>query len=573
MTDMGNMGGMGDVDVFDPIGHLCALPSLSHDNGINVTITTKGTGWRRPKAGDEVLISYVARELGEGRQYERCDAKKLVRLGAGLLACGLERAIVLRFGKGAQGLVTLSPAHAFGVDGRPPLVGCNVSVEYNLTVWDWNDLWEHADGTVLFRGLGQSAVHAPPAADSDKITLSLTALTLARATAFSKQGASVGVDSGSSLHTQVPATHSHSPSHSHSHSPSHSARSRSPLPPCALHDKVMRMSPEMQEKIKSAAKSLAARGGVGGQATVECLQSPEQPTLESRQQPTLESLQTLMPRSNVTIPLGCGLVEPAALEMALEHLRVGQRAEILVAQTHSFDNRDASKTRLVEEGKCVVYSVEMLEDLSADEQCTEARMSLALIRKDKGNQLFSSGRYREAIAWYGRAMALIGASADDLRLLNATTQTYCPTPIGDMVKGFEVTILLNSAAAYLKLAPAQARSNSTRTAVGGLPLEALAEEQDQRGCEVEEASHPARLALVAIDRALMLQPNSSKAFLRRQLPALPLPPSPFPLLFPLSALLSLSPPALACGEVRSIGQALVMRSIRQASVNGEVRSI
>jgi tetratricopeptide (TPR) repeat protein len=247
--------------------------------------------------------------------------------------------------------------------------------------------------------------------------------------------------------------------------------------------------------------------------------------------------------------------------MALEHLRVGQRAEILVAQTHSFDNRDASNIRLVEEGKCVVYSVEMLEDLSADEQSTEARMSLALIRKDKGNQLFSSGRYREAIAWYGRAMALIGASADDLRLLNVTTQTYCPTPIGNMVKGFEVTILLNSAAAYLKLAPPQARSNSTRNAVGGLPLQPLAEEQDHRGSEVEEASHPARLALVAIDRALMLEPNSSKAFLRRQLPTLPLLPCPFPLLSPLSALRSLPPPAHACGEEASIRQALVISCI------------
>jgi hypothetical protein len=321
------------------------------------------------------------------------------------------------------------------------------------------------------------------------------------------------------------------------------------------------MSPEMQEKIKSAAKSLAARGGVGEHATVLSLQSPQQHTLESRPEPTLESLQTLMPRSNLTIPLGCGLVEPAGLEMALEHLRVGQRAEILVAQTHSFDNRDASNIRLVEEGKCVVYSVEMLEDLSADEQSTEARMSLALIRKDKGNQLFSSGRYREAIAWYGRAMALIGASADDLRLLNVTTQTYCPTPIGNMVKGFEVTILLNSAAAYLKLAPPQARSNSTRTAVGGLPLQPLAEEQDHRGSEVEEASHPARLALVAIDRALMLEPNSSKAFLRRQLPTLPLLPCPFPLLSPLSALRSLPPPAHACGEEASIRQALVISCI------------
>jgi hypothetical protein len=36
-------------------------------------------------------------------------------------------------------------------------------------------------------------------------------------------------------------------------------------------------------------------------------------------------------------------------------------------------------------------------------------------------------------------MSLIGASADDSRVVNSTTQTYCPTPIGDAVKNLEVT--------------------------------------------------------------------------------------------------------------------------------------
>lgn len=103
-----------ELDEFDAIGKLCALPELSADKGINVTLACKGAGWRRPGSGDEVLVSYVARELGGGRQFERCDKKRLIRLGRGILPEGLERAIVLRFGKGAQGVVTLASAYAFG---------------------------------------------------------------------------------------------------------------------------------------------------------------------------------------------------------------------------------------------------------------------------------------------------------------------------------------------------------------------------------------------------------------------------------------------------------------------------
>ena len=88
----------------------------------------------------------------------------------------------------------------------------------------------------------------------------------------------------------------------------------------------------------------------------------------------------------------------------------------------------------LQKGTAVVYTVEMLLDASADEQTTEGRMQLATIRKDQGNALFAAGEYRRALGWYGRSMALIGASADDERVVNASTQVsfapiaglFCP---------------------------------------------------------------------------------------------------------------------------------------------------
>ena len=101
-------------------------------------------------------------------------------------------------------------------------------------------------------------------------------------------------------------------------------------------------------------------------------------------------------------------------------------------------------------------------------------------------------------------MSLIGCCADDERVLNTSTQTYCATPVGDMVKAHEVSLLMNSAAAYLKLPPLPAPADAT-----------AGEEGLQGGAEDGPFQHPAKLALVAVDRALMLEPNSSKALLRR----------------------------------------------------------
>jgi hypothetical protein len=249
--------------MFDPVGRLCALPELSVDMGINVTLARPGAGWRRPACGDEVLISYVGRELSEGRQFERCDAPRLVRLGQGALPSGLERAIVLRFGKGAQGLVTLAPPHAFGEQGRAPLVATNATVEYNLTLWDWNDIWEAPEGRVLFRGLGQPAKLSAPAGDSDNMTLRLSAVTVQHLADPKAQPASPAPSRTSALrpHSSHPGPAEFTARDTARDTAEASASMR------AWKDRVMSMRADLQDKIKSAALSLglsaAATGFIG----------------------------------------------------------------------------------------------------------------------------------------------------------------------------------------------------------------------------------------------------------------------------------------------------------------------
>lgn len=330
-----SLRGGGVRDAIYELENLCAVPELSDDHGINVTITSAGVGWRRPKSGDEVFLSYVATELGEGRQFERCDQRQLIRLGQDMLPAGLERAITLRFTKGAQGIVKLKPQHAFGAQGRPPLVGANVLVKYEITLWDWNDMWEAPDGAVLFRGLGQPALaeadatqqdsqtafeEAAPAGDSDNLTLSITGVQVSASTSMS-----------ASCQQEL--------------------------------DRVLRMPEETQTKVKSAAQSMAHQGpGARGAGIM---------------------FESLVPRKNVTVLIGSGLIEPPMLEIALQHLRLGQPARILVSDRHSFDTRSADEATAVGEGTVMVYHVVMLSDMAADEQSTEGRMEMAMVCNPK----------------------------------------------------------------------------------------------------------------------------------------------------------------------------------------------
>jgi hypothetical protein len=68
-------------------------------------------------------------------------------------------------------------------------------------------------------------------------------------------------------------------------------------------------------------------------------------------------------------------------------------------------------------------------------------------------------------------------------------QTYCDTDVARTVKGLEVDLLMNSAASYLKFPP--------------LPQSPVSQDSDSG--EEAHKQHPARLALVAIDRYLKPQ--------------------------------------------------------------------
>lgn len=110
----------------------------------------KGSGWRHPDRGDEVLLKWTAR--CNGQVFEEQHEPLLVQLGGPTprLPVGVERAICKEMKKGAEALVTCAPKYAFGALGFPPLVPPDSPVEYEVELLDWNAIHDvHKDGGIV----------------------------------------------------------------------------------------------------------------------------------------------------------------------------------------------------------------------------------------------------------------------------------------------------------------------------------------------------------------------------------------------------------------------------------------
>jgi len=315
--------------------------------------------------------------------------------------------------------------------------------EFEVSLLDWNTVWTSGDGRIAFKSYGQPTNYSPPVGDSDNITVAL-----------SEKRVSWWSNVSSSKDAMVSYLRSLD-----------EEREGLKTVSAKVPQTLMSMSPEMLQLMSKTAASLKVQDGF----------------LRSR-------------RRQVTAVLGNEEVQPQELELALHFLRPGQNATLLVAVNHTLEE---GKETQVDEGTAILYHIELIRDDSADEVSTEQRLQIALQRKEKGNFYFGQKNYARALTLYGRAMTMIGASADDEHVRNATSNQYAKTELADEVREIEVSLLLNAASCHLRM-PKTLMSSEQVSALGG-----------------SKDAHPAQRALIAIDRAITLKPNNTKAFLRR----------------------------------------------------------
>jgi len=150
---------------------------VTTDGGVFLKpLDQKGTGWRHPDRNDEVTVKYEGRVNGVAFTSSTNNDFELVKLGTTTcpLPPGVERAICKEMKKGSNALITCKSDYAFGEMGLPGKVPSNATVEYEVTLADWNAVHDVAkDGGIMVKCLGQLDTYGPLCDDAAKVTLTV----------------------------------------------------------------------------------------------------------------------------------------------------------------------------------------------------------------------------------------------------------------------------------------------------------------------------------------------------------------------------------------------------------------
>jgi hypothetical protein len=382
-------GAGAEVEWFDALHDLAEGGLLPAE--VNVSIMSRGVGWRRPPLGSEVLLRVDQ------------DAPRWFSLGAGQLPRGIELAVLQRITRNATARVsfpaTLSlPAPALPLAEAeeadvlatiaggapvkallpaPPAATTGGGVAAGDVPADFRNEMGHAEEDGARTGqrdgaLGSGAVSEVQAKERAEGAQVEGARTEVEVTLLDWNDVWAAPD-GSVLFRGVgqPAEFSAAGGDADTLSLSASAH-LVPLP---------------------AALRSGAEPGSG----------------EAEAEEVMEETEEMMEETALELVLGAGQVSPPALEAALQRVRAGQPARIAVAATHRLGT-DAPPVR-VPSGRAVEYRVVLRARAAVDEVGSLRRMQIARLRRERGNAAFRAGEFALALQLYGRAVALVQAHA------------------------------------------------------------------------------------------------------------------------------------------------------------------
>ncbi|GFT07650.1 peptidyl-prolyl cis-trans isomerase FKBP4 [Nephila pilipes] len=131
------------------------MEEIMEDGGVKKQVMKAGKGDDSPKVGDKVVIHYTGWLLdGNTTLYEtnRSDEKFEFSLGMGTVMKGWDIGIA-SMKKGEVALFIIQPQYAYGAKGNPPKVPPNMSLMFEIELYDWEleDISPTKSGKILRR--------------------------------------------------------------------------------------------------------------------------------------------------------------------------------------------------------------------------------------------------------------------------------------------------------------------------------------------------------------------------------------------------------------------------------------
>ncbi|TPX69932.1 hypothetical protein SpCBS45565_g02022 [Spizellomyces sp. 'palustris'] len=140
--------------------------NITKDGGVTKRILRAGKGLKMPEKGDEVYVTYIGRLVPGGQIFDQnVDevAPFKFTLGSGMVIPGWEEGIPT-MKEGEHAILTIKPEYGYGGVGLPPKIPANATLEFKVQVWSWkpsNALTK--DGKVILKKTKQDEKgwHAP----------------------------------------------------------------------------------------------------------------------------------------------------------------------------------------------------------------------------------------------------------------------------------------------------------------------------------------------------------------------------------------------------------------------------
>ncbi|EME26651.1 FK506-binding protein 4/5 [Galdieria sulphuraria] len=384
---------------------------LTGDGGVEKVILKQGEGYKRPEKGDEVRVNYIGKLLGSedvfDNSYDRGEPLKFT-LGSGQVIKGWDVAVAT-MKKGEKAKVTIKPEYGYGENGMPPKIPENATLVFEMELVDWTSVKDmFGDGKVMKYILEEGTGWERPT-DKFEVFVNVLAKTKDNRVLWEEKELSFVMGEN-----QVPEFLEKAIKDMKK-----SAKLRlvcrderirvAGLPFQIPHD-IDCVEYELELIRWNKVEDVSKDGGVVKKMVKEG-EGWEKPSDDTKAIVNMimkdcNTQKIIEEKSNWEVIVGDGVVIEG-VDLALETMKKGEKAVLTVAPNYAFKEAGIVPPEGVSKDSTVIVELELVSFERAKDSWNlskEEKIENALRTKDKGNELFKSGRYKLAKKKYEKVV-------------------------------------------------------------------------------------------------------------------------------------------------------------------------
>ncbi|GJQ14574.1 hypothetical protein GpartN1_g6365.t1 [Galdieria partita] len=384
---------------------------LTGDGGVEKVILKQGEGYKRPEKGDEVRVNYSGKLQGSedvfDNSYERGEPLKFT-LGSGQVIKGWDIAVAT-MKKGEKAKVTIKPEYGYGEKGMPPKIPENATLVFEMELIDWTSVKDmFGDGKVIKYILEEGSGWERPQ-DKSEVFVNVTAKTVDHRVLWEQKELSFVVGESQIPELWEKAIRDMKKS-SKVRLVCKDERIRVAGLPFELPDDIHFVEYELELVRWNKVEDISKDGGVVKKIIKEG-DGWERPSDETKAIVNMimkdwNSQKIIEEKENYELIVGDGVVIEG-VDLALETMKKGERAVLTIAPNYAFKEAGVVVPEGFSRDSTVQVELELISFERAKDSWNlskEEKIENALRTKDKGNELFKSGRYKLAKKKYEKVV-------------------------------------------------------------------------------------------------------------------------------------------------------------------------